>query len=265
MRVTRRRKRTRDPLASPEWIRSIFNDLRASFPSLSSYKDRDLVKLFRAVRHIERYQATDTRRGRPSRWSRQDLIRIGSKLADILKHQTAGRLSVATFVDHYLRILDFPSDVIERLAEGTVNLFEAEQLARLTAQRINCSQTQAKRKRKEVLKSHLKSLSSGERLRRRINEIIGSSDVGKTSSTGSFSEPETRIDLEDFDPYDASHLFWEEIKRLGFAFRDIKPEDVTDELVDELLTASQPLWAVLAKIQRRKEGAYTKKQTQVLI
>ena len=36
-------------------------------------------------------------------------------------------------------------------------------------------------------------------------------------------------DLEDFDPYDFTHLFWEQLKQLGFAFREIKREDVTDE------------------------------------
>jgi hypothetical protein len=59
--------------------------------------------------------------------------------------------------------------------------------------------------------------------------------------------------LENFDPYDGTHLFWEEIKQLGFAFRNIGREDLTDELLDELFQASQPVWAVLAKIGRRKE------------
>ena len=35
-------------------------------------------------------------------------------------------------------------------------------------------------------------------------------------------------DLEDFDPYDSTHLFWEQLKQLGFAFREIRREDVTD-------------------------------------
>lgn len=30
------------------------------------------------------------------------------------------------------------------------------------------------------------------------------------------------LDLEDFDPYDLTHLFWDQIKQLGFALRDIK-------------------------------------------
>jgi hypothetical protein len=60
-------------------------------------------------------------------------------------------------------------------------------------------------------------------------------------------------DLEDFDPYDPTHLFWDQIKQLGFALRDIRPEDVTEEEIDELLRVSEPVLTVLARIQRRKE------------
>src|ERR1044071_1386930 len=113
MRVTRRRKRKPDHFASLEWVRSIFAKLKLAFPLLSSYNEKDLVKLARAIRHVERYVATDTKRGRPSRWPREDLVKVGSKLAEILDRETSERISVATFVDHYLRILHFPTDVIE--------------------------------------------------------------------------------------------------------------------------------------------------------
>jgi hypothetical protein len=48
-------------------------------------------------------------------------------------------------------------------------------------------------------------------------------------------------------------MFWEQIKQLGFALRDIRPEDVNDEEIDELLRVSEPVLTVLARIQRRKE------------
>ena len=64
-------------------------------------------------------------------------------------------------------------------------------------------------------------------------------------------EPE--LNLEDFDPYDPTHLFWDQIKQLGFALRDIRREDVIDEEIDELLKASEPVLTILAKVQRRKE------------
>lgn len=56
-------------------------------------------------------------------------------------------------------------------------------------------------------------------------------------------------DLEDFDHYDSTHLFWEQLKQLGFAFREIRREDVSDEEVEELLKASEPILAILSRIQ----------------
>jgi len=227
--------------------------LKAGFGLISSCKEKEMVQLARAVRHVERYSATDTRRGRPSRWPREDLVRIGSRLTEILSRETDGRISVSTFVDHYLRILDFPPDVLEVLSRADVNLFEAEQLARVTAKRLGISPQGARRKRAELLSAHLASRSSGERLRRRINELLNPSRPEEVPSSPRGDGPEEVSNLEDFDPYDSTHLFWEEIKQLGFAFREIRREDLTDELIEELLHAAQPLWSVIAKIQRRKQ------------
>ena len=251
MRITRRRKRSPDQFASPDWVRSIFDQLKSASPLLSSLKEKDMIKLARAVRHFERYSATDTKRGRPARWPREDLIRMNLKLSDLLRRETSGRLSLATFVDHYLRVLVFPADVLEPLRAHSINLFEAEQLARITARRLSDTSSAAKQKRQEILRVHLKSRESGERLRRRVNELLNGSAPGPARPVASDSEINSPENLEDFDPYDTTHLLFEEIKRLGFAFREISREDLTDELIEELLQATQPVWAVLAKIQRQ--------------
>jgi hypothetical protein len=60
-------------------------------------------------------------------------------------------------------------------------------------------------------------------------------------------------DLGDFDPYDSTHLFREQLKELGFASREIRRGDVTDEQIEELLKASEPIPAIPGRIQRRKE------------
>jgi hypothetical protein len=258
MKVNRRRKRRPDPFASADWVRSIFDSLKATFPLLSSCKEKDLVKLARAIRHVERYSATDTRRGRPSRWPREDLVKVGLKLAHILDRETSGRISVATFVDHYLRILDFPADVLTALSKGEVNLFEAEQLARVTAARLEVSQAETKRKRAEILSAHLRSRSSGERLRRRINELLLPPKLGGAEGTPSSDAIEPDADMEDFDSYDSTHLLWEQIKQLGFAFRDIRREDVTDEDLEQLIEACDPVMNILMRIQRRRQSSTRK-------
>lgn len=223
-----------------------------ALPDLIPQKDKELVRLLRAARHAQRYPATDTKRGRPGKWKREDLFRVAARLGDILDRETSSHTSFASFVDHYLRLPDFPSDVLEVLENGDINLFEAEQLARVTARRLGATHGQAKRTRVELLSSHLQTKASGERLRQRVNELLRASAAETAESTGGELTAELE-DLEDFDPYDSTHLFWEQLKQLGFAFREIRREDVTDEEIEELLKVSEPILAILSRIQRRKE------------
>lgn len=257
MKATRRRQRKADSLASLEAVRSVIKKLHSALPDLIPHKDKELVQLLRAARHAQRYPATDTKRGRPGKWKREDLFRVVARLEDILDRETSAQISFASFVDHYLRLPDFPSDVIGVLENGDINLFEAEQLARVTAVRLGVSPSQAKRTRSELLSSHVQTKASGERLRQRVNELLRASSA---EAGGAGGELDTELeDLEDFDPYDSTHLFWEQLKQLGFAFREIRREDVTDEEIEELLKASEPILAILSRIQRRKEQSKVSK------
>jgi hypothetical protein len=176
---------------------------------------------------------------------------VAAHLSDILGRETSSHISFASFVDHYLRLLDFPSDVVGSLENGEINLFEAEQFARVTGERLRTTAVQARRTRAGLRSSHLQTKASGSRLRQRINELLRSSAA--EAGEGSEGDVAGLEDLEDFDPYDSTHLFWEQLKQLGFAFREIRREDVTDEEIEELLKASEPILAILSRIQRRKE------------
>ena len=234
-------------------VGSIIGKLRSALPDIIPSKDKELVRLLRAARHAQRYPATDTKRGRPGKWKREDLLGVVARLEDILDRETPSKISFASFVDHYLRLPDFPVDVIEALGSGDINLFEAEQLARVTAGRLGVSLSRARRSRSELLSSHLQTKGSGERLRQRVNELLRESPAEAEAPGGGV---DTGLkDLEDFDPYDSTHLFWEQLKQLGFAFREIRREDVTDEEIEELLKASEPILAILSRIRRRKEQA----------
>jgi hypothetical protein len=250
--ATRRRPRRPDPLASPDAVRAVINQLRAALPDIIPRKDKELVRLLRAARHARRYPATDTNRGRPGAWKREELFRVATCLEELLDRETSSHISLASFVDHHLRLLDFPSDVVEVLTKGEINLFEAEQLARVTAGRLEITSSQAKRTRTELLSSHLRTKASGNRLRQRVNELLRTSTIDRLEHTDDNSAADLE-DLEDFDPYDSTHLFWEQLKQLGFAFREIRREDVTDEEIEELLKASEPILAILSRIQRRRE------------
>lgn len=215
-----------------------------------------MVSMLRAARHIQRYTATDTRRGRPSHWKREELLKVVTVLSDILERETSSHISLSSFVDHYLRLLEFPADVLEALNNGEINLFEASQLARITPERLGANARHAKRTRVELLSTHLQTDESGPRLRHRVNELLHSS----TNEAGVPVNADLELDLEDFDPYDPTHLFWDQIKQLGFALRDIRREDVMDEEIDELLKATEPVLTILSRIQRRKERKIMKLQ-----
>jgi hypothetical protein len=52
---------------------------------------------------------------------------------------------------------------------------------------------------------------------------------------------------------DPTILFYDEITRLVLTLREIRPEDLTDELSDQFFQANDQLWNVIARIQRRKQ------------
>ena len=104
----------------------MFERLRSALPDLIPHEDKELVRLLRVAKHAQRYPATDTKRGRPGKWKRENLLHVVARLGDILDRETSSQISFASFADHYLRLLDFPPDVVEALENGYINLFEAE-------------------------------------------------------------------------------------------------------------------------------------------
>jgi len=254
MRAMRRRWRQTDPLASPAAVREILDQLRKQHPELSSLNDKALIRMLRAARHVERYPATETRRGRPSPWPREELLNLGLKLKGLLARETSGRISLASFVDHYLRVLDFPADLLGALADGRINLFEAEQLARLNSDQLGVTPAEAKRRRVEVLKAHLATQASGAKLRARVNELLG---IGAAASlpypapaSGDSRESSFEELLSDYDP---SHLFYDQLKQLSLALKEVRPEELTDELLDEILDLGDRVLNAITRVKRRRQ------------
>jgi hypothetical protein len=223
-------------------------------PDLIPSSEKYLLRFLYAVRHVERRPATDTKRGRPPRWPREKLLEAAAQLRAILKRETSGRVSLNSFTGQYLPILQFPSDVIDALAAGRINLQEAAQLARLTPRRLNCSAQQARARRGEVLLQHLAVQGSQTRLRARVKELLGETERTEVSS-GTMAAVVTKVDeMLEVDPSDARHMFWEEMKRLFYAMREIRPEDVDDESLDQFMAAADQLSNAIhaIEIKRRK-------------
>jgi hypothetical protein len=250
VRVTRRRKRKPDLLASPTAVYDVCVRLRERLPDLIPAQKRELMRFLYAVRHVERRPASDTKRGRPPRWPRERLIEAASQLRALLDRETSGRVSVNSFIGQYLPLLQFPSDVTDALSAGQINLTEASQLARLTPGRLGNSAADARRLRQAVVSAHLAAQGSQTRLRARIKELLGEAKVEEVSS-GAMAVVLARADeLLEIDPSDSRHIFWEEMKRIFFAMREVEPEDLSDEVLADLMSAVDELSNVLARLER---------------
>src|SRR5436305_7179774 len=169
--TTKRRNRRPDPLASAPAVERVLDALRASLPDAIPRSHKNLVALLNSVRGLYARPVTDTKRGRPGRFAREDLLRVDSQLRSILARETS--VGVRSFVGQYLPILEFPWDVREALERGDVNLFEAHQLARLSARRLGSTEAEAHSHRRKLLESHLTKQEPGSRLRLRVMEALG--------------------------------------------------------------------------------------------
>jgi hypothetical protein len=208
--------------------------------------------MLEAVRNIERRPATDTKRGRPSRWPREHLLEVARHLRVVLERETSGRISLQSFIGQHLRVLRFPSDVQTALAAGDINLQEAAQLARLTAERLSCSPAEARSRRVETLQSHLAVQGSQTRLRTRVKEILGEIQAREVTAEGMAAVLERVDELLEIDPSDARHMFWEEMKRLFFAMREIQPEDLDKQILGDFMAAMDGVSNVLYRIEVRR-------------
>jgi hypothetical protein len=221
-------------------------------PGVIPHSERQLVRFLYAVRHIERRPASDTKRGRPSRWKREYLMGAASHLRAILGRETFGRISLNSFIGQYLLILDFPSDVQDVLSDGRANLQEAAQLARLTPERLGCQPAEARRTRNELLQAHTAVQGSQTRLRTRVKELLGEAQDITVSSEG-MAAVVTKVDeMLEVDPTDTRHMFWEEMRRLFFAMKEIEPEDLDEEVMNDFLQSMDGVSNVLYRIELRR-------------
>jgi hypothetical protein len=208
--------------------------------------------MLEAVRNIERRPATDTKRGRPSRWRREDLLEVARHLRAVLERETSGRVSLQSFIGQYLKVLRFPPEVQSALNSGDINFEEAAHLARLTSERLGASPSEARSRRIELLKSHLTARASQNTLRTRIKELIGESHQPVSDSNGVVAAIQRVDELLEIDPSDTRHIFWEEMKRLLFALREIQPEDLDDQILEDFAATMDEVSNVIYKIELRR-------------
>jgi hypothetical protein len=251
MKATRRRARRPDPLASADGVGRVFEHLRAALPEIIPRSQKNIEALLNSVRGLYARPGAGSKRGRPGRFAREDLLRVDSQLRSILARETS--VSVRSFVGQYLPVLKFPRDVLEALERGDVNLFEAHQLARLRPARLGLGEAGARSLRERLLSSHLASRGSGAALRGRVREALGEVTAAADSALSEAAAVAKADELLESDPLDSSHLFFEELRMILRALRDVSPRDVTEEELSEIMPAVDQIALTLRRIERRKD------------
>lgn len=254
----RRRLRQLDSLANTAAIRGVLSELKERCPSLSNLPDRKFRKLLLSIRHLETYSAKDTKRGRPTIFERELLDEVRSHLKAILSRETRDRISIQTFIGHYVPILDWPENVVRALERGDLSRLEAAQVARLTAYRLGVRQHEAAKIRVEIIYNHVRGKGSQTALREKVREALG-----ELTLVSSEKMTEAVLQVDDWlriDPEDRRHLFYEQMKDFFFALRDIRPEEIDDAMIDLMTRRADELMEVVHSIHlRRKQQAEKEK------
>jgi hypothetical protein len=247
----RRRQRRIDPLANSAAVRRVLSELKECCLALATFSDRKLRRLLLAVRHLETYPATDTKRGRPSKFDRELLDQVRRRLKAILAREAGDRISIQTFIGHYLSILDWPGDVAAELDRGTLSRLEAAQVARLTAARLGVKPREAAKIRAEIMSGHVRTEGSQTALREKVREALG--ELTLVSSETMAQAIQDVDDLLKVDPGDHRHLFYEQMKDLFFALRGIRPDEIDDARLELMMRRADELMEVIHSIQRKRK------------
>jgi hypothetical protein len=88
--------------------------------------------------------------------------------------------------------------------------------------------------RQEVLSNHLKMQGSQTQLRRRVAELVGDETIMTSEDmVAAVSQVDDLLTVEEGD---RRHLFYEQMKEFFYAMRDIRPEEIDDSTMVELIT-----------------------------
>lgn len=263
MPLTGRRRRQPDPLASVEAVRSVLDELSGRLPGKPK-DEKEIVSLLRAAIHTERSPEARSTRGRRSKWEPRELAIALSILREILGRGTYGRKDARTFVDHYLRVLAFPADVRDALERGQLNLFEAEQLARVTPAALGVPPGEARTLRRRLLRAHLQSKDSGAQLRARVSALLASASPAPSAERVERFSPEVLeaaalleeelgggAEAIEADP---SSVFFDLISTIAHALKDVDPDAISEHDQERIFEHGDGILLILNKIRRNQAG-----------
>ncbi|MCA1606879.1 MAG: hypothetical protein LC775_15740, partial [Acidobacteria bacterium] len=86
-----------------------------------------------------------------------------------------------------------------------------------------------------------------------------------TISSEALTQVVQQVDeLLEVDPSDKRHLFYEEMKRLFYAMREIRPEEVDDESLGEIMKCADQLSNAIYAIERKRRQRERRPQKLVI-
>jgi transcription-repair coupling factor (superfamily II helicase) len=91
-------------------------------------------------------------------------------------------------------------------------------------------------------------------LRARVKEVLGETDAQAISSENMTQVVAQVDELLEIDPQDTRHLFWEEMKRIFYAMREVQLEDLDEETMDEFMAVMDSVSNVLYRIEKRRKS-----------
>lgn len=249
MKSTRKRTRQFDPLATPKGVQKIFEQLRVTAPNLIPTKDDELISLLNAARYLKKRPAHASHRGRPSQWPPEVLNEAVTILRSLLEKETNGRVSVQTFIGQHLALLAYPLEIANALSGGQINKQEAASLARLTAERLQVAEEEARHLRLALLKAHLETFESQNQLRHKIKEMLGETTLFSRETLALGMQKSDS--LLEFNRLDVKHIFFETMRDLFYAIRTLNPEELLDDDIAEFMRAADSLSDTLKGIEQR--------------
>lgn len=99
-------------------------------------------------------------------------------------------------------------------------------------------------------------------MRARVKDILG--ETVKVS-TAEMTRVVARVhELLEINPADQRHFFYEEMKRLFYAMREIEPEDLDDETLERFMKAAVEMSNVLYSIKTKRRLRENKTQKLAL-
>lgn len=103
----------------------------------------------------------------------------------------------------------------------------------------------------------------GARLRARVKEMLGEVEEPTITATEALAV-EKADELLEVDPADSTHLFYEELRRIGRAIRGIDAEGLTEDDFNSLMPLLDELSIVLHRIEvRRRQKTHELKKISV--